>query len=309
MRDRRVGLAAAVLLAINPLYRMEAHRALNDVPGEALSLASLAMALWAWRAALGGRPWAAALAGFAGSGVLGGLAALTKLTGVALPAHVATWAALACVLPWARVPRKALVAAGAVTFTVAATLTFVAGNPTMTASPAGPLDPEPAVLAREGPPGRFLAMIRHRVAISSLQQKFYPHYALKGLRQKAEVVFVQGFGRFSPFGPTRSHQPALLDWVQDRWALAWAPWVALGVLGAAFGGLRQARAGRPPTAWAVVGSAAVTLAGVVGYIPLAWDRYLLPLQPWSALLAAYGATAAFDAIASNCRPFKSNSRP
>ncbi len=57
--DRRVGFLAALLLMIDPLYRMQARRAMSDIQEEALLLAAAALGLWAWRWLLSGRlrPW------------------------------------------------------------------------------------------------------------------------------------------------------------------------------------------------------------------------------------------------------------
>jgi hypothetical protein len=62
-------------------------------------------------------------------------------------------------------------------------------------------------------------------------------------------------------------------------------------------GWRQFRSGEPLTAWAILAPAGITCAAVVLYLPLAWDRYLLPLQPWSALLVAGLVATTWSAIA------------
>jgi 4-amino-4-deoxy-L-arabinose transferase-like glycosyltransferase len=302
MRDRRVGLAAAALLVANPLYRQQAHRAVGDVPCEALALSACALALWAWRRGLAGRIGPYALAATLLAGALAGLAVLTRLTGVVAFLHVAAWVGLASLLPEVRWTRKLAVAVGAAAFVLVAIAIVLVGNPTLTVQPKVVLGPAEAEFARQGPAGRFLAMWQHRRDLSTMQQEFYPIYAMKGLGPKARVTVVQGFGRFSPFGPKHSHQPALYDWEQDRWGLLWLPWVLLGAIGALRAGLRQLRAGEPPTAWAVVGSSVLVLSCVVLYIPLAWDRYLLPIQPWNALLAGWALIASLDRIRSALRP-------
>jgi dolichyl-phosphate-mannose--protein O-mannosyl transferase len=81
-RDRRTGALAGCLVAVNPLYRLEARRALPDVPCEALVLAAVAVALWGWDRALTGQlGLRRGLGGALGGGVLAGLAALTRLSG------------------------------------------------------------------------------------------------------------------------------------------------------------------------------------------------------------------------------------
>ncbi len=54
-RDGRTGAVAALLLMINPLYRLHARRAIADVPCESLALAALAVGLLGWREVLAGR--------------------------------------------------------------------------------------------------------------------------------------------------------------------------------------------------------------------------------------------------------------
>jgi hypothetical protein len=50
----------------------------------------------------------------------------------------------------------------------------------------------------------------------------------------------------------------------------------------------------------------VALGVVTAFIPLAWDRYFLSIQPGLALLGAIGALEGFDLIR---RPFVGKSRP
>ena len=82
------GALAALLLIVNPLYRLHARRAMSDVPAEAFILCA------AWRAALGLA--ATARGGFGPNalgrvgrvpGVCGGLAALAKFERPARPDH------------------------------------------------------------------------------------------------------------------------------------------------------------------------------------------------------------------------------
>jgi hypothetical protein len=211
--------------------------------------------------------------------------------------------------------RRLVVAAAAPIVILVAAGTFVALDPTLTARPptarlaaaglaAGPRErwvlnlpgTDPHALVRQQPLGRFLTMLAFRKSFSAVQQEFYPTYALQSLADKLKVVLVQGFGRFSPFGPAYSHLPARYDWQQDRWCLIWLPWVALGVAWAVARGRRQVHEGRPPTAWGVLLYAAIAWACVTLYLPLAWDRYLLPIQPPAALLAAAAAVSSFDHV-------------
>ncbi len=61
IEDRRVGTIAAILLMINPLYRLHAHRAMSDVPYEAFLISALGLGLYALQRFWSGRPGIAAL--------------------------------------------------------------------------------------------------------------------------------------------------------------------------------------------------------------------------------------------------------
>ena len=65
--------------------------------------------------------------------------------------------------------------------------------------------------------------------------------------------------------------------------------------------MSQYRSGRPPTALALVVWAVVAWAVVTVYLPMAWDRYLLPIQSGNALLAAIAVAAIWERIASPLR--------
>jgi hypothetical protein len=76
--------------------------------------------------------------------------------------------------------------------------------------------------------------------------------------------------------------------------VVWWPIVGFGILQAYRLGRRQLRDGAPPTAFALLAWAAVSWAVVASYVPLAWDRYFLPIQAPNALLAAVGIAALMD---------------
>lgn len=289
---RRVGAVAALLLMVNPLYRLHARRAMSDVMAEALILLCLAVALWVWRESLAGRGgprrWPAA--GLAG--IFGGLAVLAKLNGGLAMIVVATWVLLGFVLLRIPTRRKAAVAGTALVSGVVAFATFVVLNPFLTAHPQGPIPPRLAPIAEMNIWERLGKLVEHRLSVSSQQRFLFPHNALHSPLEKAETVAVQGFGRFGPFGPHLSDSVQRFDLRQDWGAVVWLPWVALGVMWAWSTGRRQRDGGEPPTAWAILAQATVAIAVVTAYLPLAWDRYFLSIQPGSALLAA-GAAVAF----------------
>jgi 4-amino-4-deoxy-L-arabinose transferase-like glycosyltransferase len=297
-RDRRVGVVAAVLLAVNPLYRLHARRAMADVPAEALILAATAVGLWAWRATLAGRGGLAIrLAAVGGAGVLGGLAVLAKLNGGLGLMVLVAWGLLAVALPGVATRRKAEALAAPALAGFVAFGTFVALDPMLTARPARPSPTMLPGLADQGLWQRVGAVIAHRVVVSRTGQVQFPHDSLRTPAEKIAAVAVQGFGRFGPFGPAHSDSTRRYDWSQDWGGLIWGPWVGVGLIWGLAAGRRQHRAGGPPTAWAVTVQTLVALATVTAFIPLAWDRYYLSIQPGAALLAAGAAVAAGDGVA------------
>jgi 4-amino-4-deoxy-L-arabinose transferase-like glycosyltransferase len=296
--DRRLGLLAAYLLMLNPLYCMHARRAMSDVPAESLILATLAVGLWAWKHLLSGdRAFGPTLGQVVGSGILCGLATLSKLNGALGGLILGSWALLAILLPGFKWRSKsvyllATIASGCVAFA-----TFAALNPFMFAHPSGPLDARMQSMARLGFLDRVKMVADHRVNVSALQRRGFPDDALNTPLEKIETVVVQGFGRFGHFG-TRGWTDSRIrfDWDQDRGALAWLPWVLLGLMFALWRGRKQLLAKQPPTAWAVLTQAGVALAIVTAYIPLAWDRYFLSIQPGFALLGASAVVEGFDLV-------------
>ena len=81
------------------------------------------------------------------------------------------------------------------------------------------------------------------------------------------------------------------------WGLiVWAPLVLIGLVQSFRLGRRQLRAGEAPTAVALILWAAITWVVVTIYLPMAWDRYLLPPQSVNALLAALALSAIYDRV-------------
>jgi 4-amino-4-deoxy-L-arabinose transferase-like glycosyltransferase len=296
--DRRVGLLAALLLIANPLYRMHARRAMSDVPAEALILSTAAVGLWAWKRLLVGRgTFGPSLALAIGSGVLCGLATLAKLNGALGGFILAAWAALA-------LARKGLPARGRLAVVVSTMIaggvafaTFAALNPFLYAHPRGPIDPRLEPIARMTFAERLKVVYHHRAGVSDEARTQFPNDALNSPLEKIQAVAIQGFGRFGPFGPRgRSDSTVRYDWGQDWGSILWLPWVALGLVAALVRGREQLMAGEPPAAWAIVAQTTVALVVVTAFIPLAWDRYFLSMQPGSALLGAFGVVEGLDLI-------------
>ena len=82
LKDARLGMIAAGLLMINPLYALQAHRAMADVPYEAFMLSALAVWLFVWARiwSKGFGVWAIVLPWPAG--ILAGMSLLCKLNGL-----------------------------------------------------------------------------------------------------------------------------------------------------------------------------------------------------------------------------------
>ena len=313
--DARVGLIAAVGLMANPLYRMHARRAMSDVPSEAMILATAAIGLWAWKRLLGrassvtpgkkGDSPSAALRvnplfpciGLAiGGGFCAGLAVLAKLNGALGGFVLAGWAVLGLALGSFPLRGRLAFAGGCVVASVVAFALFVALNPFLTAHPRLPAGAPIAAVAERTFLGRVEMVRNHRVTVSDAARKIFPRDALNGPVEKVKAVAVQGFGRFGPFGPRGwTDSTRRYDRAQDWGAWLWLPWVVAGLGVACVSGVRQVRAGEPPTGWAVAVQAAVALVTITAFIPLAWDRYFLSLQPGSALLGSIALVALLDA--------------
>ncbi len=149
----------------------------------------------------------------------------------------------------------------------------------------------------QNPWQRFLAQVEHRVKLSDHQKSAFPNDALHTLPEKTEVLLIQGFGRFGPLGPFESDSTVRFSGRQDWGVLVWLPLVMIGVIETIRLWRDQLRSGRPPTAGALLLWAALAWIVVTYYLPMAWDRYLLPIQSGNALLAAVGASALWDRLA------------
>ncbi len=176
--------------------------------------------------------------------------------------------------------------------------TFVTLNPFLYSHPKrpikipllAPVDPD------ESPYLRLHEVIAHRVGVSNNSQGKFPHNALNTPREKLQALAVQGFGRFGPFGPRSSDSTIRFDWRQDFGAILWGPWVAAGLVWTMISGRWQQRRGELPTRWLLGLQFVVAMATVGSFLPMAWDRYFLPIQSASVLLASGVALAAFDLV-------------
>jgi hypothetical protein len=294
-KDRRVGVIAALLLMANPLYRLHAHRSMSDVPCEAFLLVALGLFLWSWR-----RTWCRGL-GVQSilllpclAGCSAGLSLLCKFNGFLGLLIVVGWAAIAWAMPGLSVARKAGISAAMIMTIVTALAVSVVLNPFLTARPGGSLSSLARDISNLGLRDRFLFQVDHRVWMSSSQQKEMSHNALYTLSERAKVMVVQGFGRFGPLGPSESDSTVRFDYHQDWGIFGWAPLVLYGLVESIRLALSQIRSSRPPTGAALILWAAVAWTVVTLYLPMAWDRYLLPIQSGNALLGAMAVSSIWD---------------
>lgn len=281
------GWAAALLLAIDPLYQMHARRAMSDVPAEAFLLLALAIGSVIWaraaRGGLSGRSWA----GLGLAGVAVGLATLAKLNGVLGGLVLASWVGLALATRAFSNRTKWLLALATPAAATVAFGTFVALNPYLTADPPPPVDHAIAGEVAKSFAERAWSVYAHRAAVSRQGMETFPHNALPRLLDRAAVVAVQGFGRFGPLGPHGwSDSTIRYDWRQDGGAVVWGPLVALGLVALGLRGWREAAAGVAPLGWLPVAYFAVVVGVVTPFIPLAWDRYFLSIQAPAVLVVA-----------------------
>jgi 4-amino-4-deoxy-L-arabinose transferase-like glycosyltransferase len=335
IKDDRVGVIAAILLMLNPLFRLHAHRAMSDIPCETFMLIALWLALWAWRRAWSGRIGLASWLLSLFAGLAAGLALLSKFNGFLALMSIGVWPVVAVLTSGLNLPRKLTIAAGAILSSIVALAVFVALNPFMTAQPIGDLPAELQDVSKWLRPNlpsqlqamskrnlgqRFRKLVDQRLEVSNHQKIGFPHNALNDLGEKAKVFAVQGFGRFGPLGPSGSDLPPRQkpnnlqphEWApfgpvgsdsrvrydirQDWGLIIWAPLVLIGLFQSFRLGRKQFRAGEAPTALALILWVAITWSVVTIYLPMAWDRYLMPPQSVNALLAALAISAIYDRV-------------
>lgn len=288
---RWVGLIAGLLLIADPLYRLHAHRAMSDVPCEAFLIGSMGLALSGLARIRAGRGLAGGLGLLAAAGVCSGLAIACKLNGLLAPMVLAAWCGLGMIATGLTCRARLSMAAGGLLAAATMLVTSLGINPTYTSHPAGPIArPEFAERVGESPWGRFRRMVRYRLETAEDQRNMvkFGSYVFRTPADKLAVFAVQGFGRFGPLGPSRSDSEVRYDLRQDWGLIVWWPIVLVGIVRSFRMGRQQLREGEPPTALALLVWAMVAWAVVAAYLPLAWDRYLLPIQAPNALLASVG---------------------
>jgi hypothetical protein len=250
----------------------------------------------AWKSLLSREPIALSLLLLIAAGCSAGLSILSKFNGILVLLSLVGWSCLALALPGMPRAAKLGLCAGTGGAIMTAWTVFVALNPFMTAHPAGYLPAQLRAIAELSAWQRFRFLIEHRGQVSSDQQGIFAHNALHSLSDRAGVVLVQGFGRFGPLGPRKSDSTRRYDLRQDWGAFFWLPVVLAGVISAIRLGKQQHRQSQAPTGWALVVWSALALLVVTVYLPMAWDRYQLPIQAPAALLAALPLASALTAL-------------
>lgn len=279
-------LIAMTLLTIHPLFRTHARRAMADVPTEMGVAVALALVLGAIFD--GRRKWLRA----AGAGLFAGLAASSKLNGLLAGLVIIAWAGMAAGRT------KALSVGYAALAALVGAVLFLLLNPFLYADPKGLKETNFAEFEPMTVVERMAFLLKHRVEVSGKGQELFPNDALTNLPQKAAALVVQGFGRFSPFGPRRDDSRTRFDAAQDWSAVVWLPCVLAGaVLAWRDRGNPQTQAGPYLVVWF-----AVAVITVGAFLPLAWNRYYLPIVVPSIVLASGLADAALQAVANRIRP-------
>jgi 4-amino-4-deoxy-L-arabinose transferase-like glycosyltransferase len=301
--DRKTAWFAFLLLLINPLYGLLARRAMSDIPCESMVIGSVAFGLIAWRRFLEGQTRSiSAWLSMTFAGLFAGFAILCKFSGMLALMTLAVWCVLGVILRNRGIAGRGAYCVGYAIAAFLAMGTFVMLNPFMTAHPpAESLSRDQAELDRMNLWQRFQFQLKLRTEVAEGQRKRFVHNALESPLEKIKVVAVQGFGRFGPFGKRgwsseEKTSERRYDWEQDWGALIWGPLVVAGFLAACLRGLRQFRSNEVPTCWAIAAWAIVAFGVVTAYIPLAWDRYLLPIQSVSCILVASLFSICWDAM-------------
>ena len=282
----------------NPLYRLLAHRAMSDVPSEACTLAALAMFLWWWRRVWSGRLGVATVVLPCLAGACAGLSLLCKFSGFLGLMIIAAWTGNDLVRARRRAQAASCILGSGSVVTAMVALAFFVG--------LEPFHDGPATrnhclhrcksIASLSVWQRFDFQMKHRLQVSENQKFSFPHNALHTILRKTKVFAVQGFGRFGLLGPSDADSTVRFDRRQDLGAIFWGPLVFYGLVMAFRLGVSQYRSGQPPTALALAVWAIVAWTVVTVYLPMAWDRYLLPIQSANALLAGLAVAAIWQRV-------------
>ena len=263
-----VAVVAMLLLSFHPLFRTHARRAMADIPTEM----GVVLALLVFLPTTGKTypTWSKVVLG----GIATGLAASSKLNGLLAGIVLVVWWFVGGHENRAKrlfqVTLAGLLGAGL----------FVVLNPFLYGTSNGLNTSGIKQFEGMGLTERLWFMMDHRLSVSGQGQKTFPNDALKGFAEKAKAMAIQGFGRFSPFGPRPDDSRVRYQWSQDWSSILWIPWVLAGAVHAA----RDSGANQNQRRILAYWVCAVLVVGA--FLPMAWNRYYLPLAIPSILLAA-----------------------
>lgn len=261
------GMMAIVLLTLNPLFRTHCRRAMADIPTEMGVVVAL---LVLSSQAVGLRQ---SLKIVIVGGLFLGLAASSKLNGLLASIVISVWAVMQITKKPSFIIRTAvagLLGAGV----------FIGLNPFLYARSDGLKEPQFEVFRGMSLVDRLSFLMDHRINVSAQGQKLFPNDALNTFGQKASALVVQGFGRFSPMGPRSDDSRIRFQWQQDWSVIVWFPLVIAGCVMA----IRD-RKQRPKGQFIFI-YWLCTLLTVGMFLPLAWNRYYLPLIVPSTILVS-----------------------
>lgn len=278
------GLIAALvsmfLLTIHPLFRTHARRAMADVPTEM----GVTVALVLFLGTLFGsrRVWLRAAA----AGIFTGLAASSKLNGLLAGMVIVAWAAMA------EDRTRSLSIGYAALAALAGVIVFLGLNPFFYAEPQGLKGSNFAEFESMTFVERINYFRNHRESVLEKGQELFPDDALKTLPQKAAAMAIQGFGRFSPLGPRYDNSEVRFELSQDWPVIVWLPLVAAGAVLA----LRDCRNPEYKQGLFLLVWFSVAVIAIGAFLPLAWNRYYLPIVAPSIVLAS----GVVDALIRSC---------
>ena len=285
-RGNLVAICSMILVTIHPLFRTHARRSMADIPTEM----GVALALLAFMPIVGKQKpaWRMVILG----GIATGLAASSKLNGLLAGIVLIAWALAGIEQNRNRIRGiVCMLLAGIIGATF-----FILLNPFFYSYPQGIKDPSLNTISEMGLWGRIKFVIDHRVGVSSQGQKSFPNDALTTIPDKAKALVVQGFGRFSPFGPRPDDSRIRYEFRQDGSALIWLPLVIFGAV-VAFRDTGKYQNGRLILIYWIC-----SIIVVGSFLPLAWNRYYLPIVIPSIILASGGIGWAMEYLKTKLGP-------
>lgn len=329
----KTGIAAALLLALSPLYATHARRAMADDWTQAFVLASFWAFLGCMRA-LEAPPvrWSRLPLWLLAGGAASALAAGTRLNGASASVALAALTVLVLLLAAVRRTRPPAglapaVRLGLITVVIGllSAIGFVGINPFFYARPD--LD---AVLAQDadgtllvagqrrtpafrdeiertarlGVIGRMRLMLAHRAEGLAAGQQAFPHLAINTKAERLQAIVAEGLGRWFAFGSgpeagdkdrRASEYRVVAGWGVVK-VLFWLLCVLVALRTAVRQGRDRWRRGHLPTEWLLVTWTSVEIALLLRNLVVDFDRYYLGTVTIASLLVPYGIAGAWRSI-------------